>query len=59
MAEFLGLRLETVSRKLSDFQRRKWVRMISLYRCQVLNHAALTELAEGGDVNEGLVERVH
>jgi hypothetical protein len=33
--------------------------MISLYRCQVLNHAALTELAEGGDVNEGLVERVH
>jgi CRP/FNR family transcriptional regulator len=49
IAEFLGLRLETVSRKLSEFQRRNWVRMISLYRCKVLDRAALEGLAEGGD----------
>ncbi len=53
IAEFLGLRLETVSRKLSEFQRRKWVRMLSLYRCQILDRAALGDLAEGG----GHVER--
>ena len=52
IAEFLGLRLETVSRKLSEFQRRKWVRMISLYRCQVLNRAALEILAEGGEAED-------
>jgi CRP/FNR family transcriptional regulator len=59
MAEFLGLRLETVSRKLSEFQRRKWVKMISLYRCQVINRAALEGLAEGGGENEGALERLH
>lgn len=59
MAEFLGLRLETVSRKLSDFQRRKWVRMISLYRCQVLNRDALADLAEGGEAEEGPGRRIH
>jgi CRP-like cAMP-binding protein len=59
MAEFLGLRLETVSRKLSEFQRRKWVKMISLYRCQVLNRAALEDLAEGGGTDEGAFERLH
>lgn len=58
IAEFLGLRLETVSRKLSDFQRRKWVRMVSLYRCQVLNRAALESLAEGGEA-EDAVGRMH
>ena len=26
MAEFLGLRLETVSRKMSEFQRRGWIK---------------------------------
>ncbi len=59
VAEFLGLRLETVSRKLSEFQRRKWVRMISLYRCQILNRAALEELAEGGGAVEDAFERLH
>jgi CRP-like cAMP-binding protein len=58
MAEFLGLRLETVSRKLSEFQRRKWVKMVSLYRCQVLNRAALEDLAEGGG-DEDAFERLH
>lgn len=52
VAEFLGLRLETVSRKLSDFQRRKWVKMISMYRFRVLNRSALECLAEGGDLEE-------
>ena len=52
IAEFLGLRLETVSRKLSDFQRRKWVRMLSLYRCQILNRVALRNLADGGGHEE-------
>jgi len=51
IAEFLGLRLETVSRTLTDFQRRKWVRMVSLYRCHVLDRAALESLAEGGEAD--------
>ena len=52
MAEFLGLRLETVSRKMSDFQRRKWIKMISMYHLRLLNRSALECLAEGGDVEE-------
>lgn len=52
MAEFLGLRLETVSRKMSDFQRRKWVKMISMYRFRLVNRNALECLAEGGDIDE-------
>jgi CRP-like cAMP-binding protein len=50
MADFLGLRLETVSRKMSDFQRRGWIRMLSLYRCKILRRALLQELAQGGDL---------
>jgi CRP/FNR family transcriptional regulator len=49
MGEFLGLRLETVSRKMSEFQERKWIRMVSLYRCRILNRDLLECLAEGGD----------
>ncbi len=52
MAEFLGVRLETVSRKMSDFQRRKWVKMVSMYRFRVLNRGALECLAAGGDLEE-------
>jgi CRP/FNR family transcriptional regulator, anaerobic regulatory protein len=48
MAEFLGIRLETVSRQMSHFQKRKWIRMASMYRCQILNRDALESLAEGG-----------
>lgn len=47
MAEFLGLRLETVSRKMSEFQRRGWIRMASMYRCRILQPAILNDLAEG------------
>jgi CRP/FNR family transcriptional regulator, anaerobic regulatory protein len=52
MGEFLGLRLETVSRKMSEFQRRKWIRMTSMYRCRILNRDVLECLAEGGEVEE-------
>lgn len=52
MAEFLGLRLETVSRKMSEFQRRKWVKMTAMYRFRLLNRGALECLAEGGDMED-------
>lgn len=48
MGEFLGLRLETISRKMTEFQRRKWIRMTSTYRCRILNRGVLEALAEGG-----------
>jgi CRP/FNR family transcriptional regulator, anaerobic regulatory protein len=49
MAEFLGLRLETVSRKMTEFQRRGWIRMSSLYHCRLVRRDVLEELAEGGE----------
>jgi CRP-like cAMP-binding protein len=52
MAEFLGLRLETVSRKMTDFQRRGWIRMTSLYRCRIQRRHVLEELAQGGEAEE-------
>lgn len=55
MAEFLGLRLETVSRKMTEFQRRGWIRMTSLYHCRILRRHVLEELAEGGEIESGLV----
>jgi hypothetical protein len=48
MAEFLGLRLETVSRKMSEFQRRGWIEMTSLYHCRIARRHTLQELAQGG-----------
>ncbi len=53
MAEFLGLRLETVSRKMSEFQRRGWIRMGSLYHCSILRRDILEDLAEGGSADDG------
>ena len=50
MEELLGLRLETVSRKMTDFQRRGWIKMTSLYHCRILRPAVLEELAEGGEL---------
>ena len=49
MAEFLGLRLETVSRKMSEFQRRGWVAMTSLYHCRITRRDILEDLAAGGE----------
>ncbi len=52
MAEFLGLRLETVSRKMTEFQRCGWIRMTSLYNCRLVRRDVLEELAEGGEIDE-------
>lgn len=52
MAEFLGLRLETVSRKMSEFQRRGWIRMTSLYHCIIVRRDILEELAAGGEAED-------
>lgn len=48
MAEFLGIRLETVSRKMTEFQRRGWIAMTSLYHCAIKRRDVLEELAMGG-----------
>ncbi len=50
MAEFLGLRLETVSRKMADFQRRRWIRISEVYRCHILDRSILEALAQGGSI---------
>jgi CRP-like cAMP-binding protein len=42
---FLGLRLETVSRVISDFRRRGLIRMNSLHRCRITNRHVLSALA--------------
>lgn len=49
MAEFLGLRLETISRQMAEFQRCRWIQMTSLYDCQILRRDVLDELALGGE----------
>lgn len=54
MAEFLGLRLETISRKMSEFQRRGWITMPSLYHCRLTRRDILEDLAAGGAA-EGLL----
>lgn len=54
MAEFLGLRLETVSRKMTEFQRRGWIAMTSLYHCRLKRRDLLEDLAAGGDAEMGL-----
>jgi CRP-like cAMP-binding protein len=54
MAEFLGLRLETVSRKMTEFQRRGWIAMTSLYHCRLKRRDLLEDLAAGGEAEMGL-----
>lgn len=49
MAEFLGLRLETVSRKMTEFQRRGWIKLTSLYHCRLVQRSILEDLAQGGE----------
>lgn len=53
MGEFLGLRLETVSRQMGEFQRRGWIRMASLYSCRVVRRDVLEALALGGEADDG------
>jgi CRP/FNR family transcriptional regulator len=57
MGEFLGLRLETVSRKMTEFQQKKWIRMVSMYRCRILKRDLLECLAEGGDAEDAASAR--
>lgn len=57
MAEFLGLRLETVSRKMTDFQRRGWIHMTSLYRCRIQRRHILKDLAEGSEAEDAQLLR--
>lgn len=47
IADFLGLTLETVSRTLTAFRRRGWVREPSHGRIEILKRDALTELTDG------------
>ncbi|MBI1362288.1 MAG: helix-turn-helix domain-containing protein [Alphaproteobacteria bacterium] len=50
MGEFLGLRVETISRKMTEFQRRGWISMPSVYHCRLLRRDILEELADGGEI---------
>lgn len=47
IADFLGLTLETVSRSLTAFRKRGWIREPVHHRIEVLNFPALSALAEG------------
>ena len=47
IAHFLGLTLETVSRGLTAFRKRGWIREPVHHRIELLNVAALTGLADG------------
>jgi len=47
IADFLGLTLETVSRTLTAFRRRGWVREPAHGRIEILKRDALTELTDG------------
>jgi CRP/FNR family transcriptional regulator len=47
IADFLGLTIETVSRTLTAFRRRGWVREPAHGRIELLRRDALTELTDG------------
>jgi len=47
IADFLGLTLETVSRSLTAFRRRGWIREPAYQRVELLDLGALSALAEG------------
>ena len=47
IADFLGLTLETVSRTLTAFRKRGWIREPAHQRVELINLGALTGLAEG------------
>jgi len=47
IADFLGLTLETVSRGLTAFRKRGWIREPIHHRVELLDMAALSALAEG------------
>lgn len=47
IGEFLGLRLETVSRMFGAFRDHGWISMPAIYRCRITNFRALAALASG------------
>ena len=47
IGDFLGIRLETVSRTFSLFRQRGWISMSALYRCRITNTHALAAIASG------------
>ena len=47
IGDFLGIRLETVSRTFGLFRQRGWISTSALYRCRITNSRALTALASG------------
>ncbi len=47
IGQFLGLRLETVSRTFGAFRQHGWISMSALYRCRITNNRALAALASG------------
>jgi hypothetical protein len=47
IGDFLGLRLETVSRLMGAFRQHGWIAMPAVYRCRISNRRALTALSTG------------
>lgn len=52
IADYLGLRLETVSRRTSAFQRQGLIRRLESHRIELLDPAGLREIADGGEREE-------
>ncbi len=52
IADYLGLRVETVSRRTSAFQKKGLIRRVESHRIALLDPAALREIAEGGEGDE-------
>jgi CRP-like cAMP-binding protein len=47
IGEYLGLRLETVSRTFGAFRQHGWISMPAIYRCRITNNRALGAVACG------------
>jgi CRP-like cAMP-binding protein len=47
IGEFLGLRLETVSRTFGAFRQHGWISLPAIYRCRITDHRALGAVASG------------
>jgi CRP/FNR family transcriptional regulator len=47
IADYLGLRIETVSREISALKAKQMIRLTGVHSVQLLNKSALEALAEG------------
>jgi len=52
IADYLGLRVETVSRRTTTFQKKGLIRRVEPHRIALLDPAGLREIAEGGEGDE-------